>query len=344
MSADASPASPGRKGPERWATLAQREPGTVEHATTGLPDLASRPLARKAQRLSHTPGRTSSAGLRRGRSRLALALLPAALLTTGCGGSRRDLYEGSFGLGFPEPVTDRAERIYELWLGSVAAAAVVGFAVGALILWTAFRYRKTSDQLPRQVRYNLPIEVLYTVVPFVIIAVLFYYTTIVQNQVNELTPEDEGGSEINIGVIGFQWNWTFNYTDDDVSVTGIPGQPPQLVLPTDTTIRFTETSPDVIHSFWVPAFLFKRDVIPGRANTFEITITKEGEYIGRCAELCGEKHAAMNFSVLAVSPEEYESYIGDLQDNPANQIGSGAGSGQPRSAEEIAEQTAGRPS
>jgi cytochrome c oxidase subunit II len=226
----------------------------------------------------------------------------------------------------------------------VAAAAVVGLAVSFLILYAAVRYRRTSDKLPRQVRYNLPIEVLYTVVPFVIIAVLFYYTTITQNVVNDLTPEDEDGSEVNIGVVGFQWNWTFNYVDDDVSVTGIPGQPPQLVLPTDTTIRFTETSPDVIHSFWVPAFLFKRDVIPGRANTFEVTINKEGEYIGRCAELCGEKHAAMNFSVLAVSQDEYESYIDDLRDNPENEIGTGAGTGQPRSAEEVAEQIAGRPS
>ncbi len=297
-------------------------------------------LSGRPERLSHTPS-----ALRRGRSRLALALVPAALLATGCSGvNGRDLYENSFSLGFPEPVTDRADDIYELWLGSVAAAAVVGFAVSFLILFAAIRYRRVSDKLPRQVRYNLPIEVLYTVVPFVIIAVLFYYTTITQNVVNDLTPEDEGGSEINIGVIGFQWNWTFNYVDDDVSVTGIPGQPPVLVLPTDTTIRFTETSPDVIHSFWVPAFLFKRDVIPGRANTFEVTITKEGEYIGRCAELCGEKHAAMNFAVLAVSEQEYEDYISDLRSNPDNRIGTGAGSGQPRTAEEIAEQIAGRPS
>ena len=286
--------------------------------------------------------RTPSA-LRRSRSRLALALLPAALLATGCAGGR-DLYENSFSLGFPDPVTEEATEIYELWLGSVAAAAVVGVAVTGLILFAVVRYRKVSDQLPRQVRYNLPIEVLYTVVPFVIIAVLFYYTTITQNFVNELTPEEEGGAEVTIGVVGFQWNWTFNYVDDDVSVTGIPGQPPVMVLPTDTTVQFVQTSPDVIHSFWVPAFLFKRDVIPGRANTFEIEITKEGEYIGRCAELCGEKHAAMNFYVRAVSPEEYESYIGDLQANPENRIGSGAGQGQPRTAEEIAEQIAGRPS
>ena len=281
--------------------------------------------------------------LRRGRSRLALALLPAALLATGCG-SGRELYEDTFAFGFPDPVTEEAESIYELWLGSVAAGTVVGVVVWALILWAAIRYRKRGDELPRQVRYNLPIEVLYTVVPFVIIAVLFYYTVLSQNFVNELTPEDEGGAAVEIGVVGFQWNWTFNYVNEEVAVTGIPGQPAQLVLPTNTPVRFVLTSPDVIHGFFVPAFLFKREAIPGRANTFEVTVEKEGEYIGRCSELCGEKHAAMNFSVLAVSPQEYESYIGDLQDNPENQIGSGVGTGEPRTAEEIAEQIAGRPS
>jgi cytochrome c oxidase subunit 2 len=183
-----------------------------------------------------------------------------------------------------------------------------------LILFAAVRYRRVSDKLPRQVRYNLPIEVLYTVVPFVIIAVLFYYTTISQNVVNDLTPEEDGGSEVNIGVVGFQWNWTFNYVDDDVSVTGIPGQPPQLVLPTDTTIRFTETSPDVIHSFWVPAFLFKMDVVPGRDNSFEFTPTREGTFAGKCAELCGVYHSRMLFNVEVVSADEYAQHLQDLKD------------------------------
>jgi cytochrome c oxidase subunit 2 len=88
------------------------------------------------------------------------------------------------------------------------------------------------------------------------------------------------------------------------------------VLPTGRPIRFTETSPDVNHSFYVPAFLFKRDVIPGRANTFEITLRKEGTFIGRCAELCGEKHAFMNFSVRVVSPQAYDTYLAGLKADP----------------------------
>ena len=253
-------------------------------------------------------------------------LVPAGVLAAGC--DVRDAYEKTFAIGFPEPVTDQGQSIYDLWLGSGAAAAAVGIFVWILIFWAGLRYRKKSDELPRQVRYNLPIEVLYTVVPFVVIAVLFYYTVVSQNYVNALTDDKDGGADIEIEVVGFQWNWTFNYLDEEVSVTGSPTQPATMVLPTDRTIRFTEISPDVIHSFWVPDFLFKRDVIPGRANTFEITINKEGEYYGHCAEYCGEKHASMDFLVRAVSPEEYDAYIAELKQNPDNQLGSGLNTGR----------------
>jgi cytochrome c oxidase subunit II len=264
------------------------------------------------------PGARRPAGLRP--LRVPTALLLGALALAGC--DARELYEDSLAFGVPDPVTEQGQNIYDLYLGSNAAALVVGAFVLALILFAAFRYRKRSDELPRQVRYNLPVEVLYTVVPFVIIAVLFYYTVLSQNYVNELTPEEEledsvaSGEVVNIGVVGFQWNWEFNYTDEDVRVIGETGRIAQLVLPTDTTIRFTNSSPDVIHSFFVPEMLFKRDVIPGRANTYEIEFNKTGEFIGRCAELCGEKHAFMNFSLKVVTPDEYESYIAGLQADP----------------------------
>ncbi len=277
-----------------------------------------------------TPSPAAPGGRLRG-VRLAAALLVSGLLAAGC--DARDAYETTFGVGFPKPVTEQGENIYELWLGSAAAATVVGIFVWLLMLWAGFRYRKKSEQLPRQVRYNLPIEVLYTVVPFVIIAVLFYYTTISQNFVNELSDEEQGGADVNIGVVGFQWNWSFNYVDEGVGVTGQTTQPAVMVLPTDRKIRIVETSPDVIHSFFVPSFLFKRDVIPGRENTFEFTVKKEGEYIGRCAELCGEKHSAMNFRVRVVSPEAYDAYLAQLKQDPANQIGSGTGTGAVTGAE-----------
>lgn len=243
--------------------------------------------------------------------RLALVAGATALLTSGCSG--RELYEDSFAFGWPHPVTEEAKVMYDVWLGSVAAAAAVGVIMWALIGYAVVRFRKKGDELPPQIRYNLPIEVLYTVVPFVIIAVLFYYTAIGENKVNKLTRNPD----VTIGVVGFQWNWQFNYIGHGVQTTGEPGTGgATLVIPVDKRIRFIETSPDVIHSFWVPDFLFKRDVVPGRLNSFEITPTRTGSYTGRCAELCGEKHDRMNFTVKVVSQAAYDQYIVALKADP----------------------------
>ena len=244
----------------------------------------------------------------RGAGLLALA----GLLLTGC--SAKEVAR----LGWPEAITPQGERMLNLFIGAWLASAVVGAFVLGLIVVAVVKYRRhsTDAELPAQVRYNLPIEVLYTIIPFIIVLVLFYYTAIIESDVDSETPANAGGADLTVGVVGFQWNWQFNFgsdtpdnPDDDVSVTGRPGEPAYLILPTDRTIRFVETSPDVIHSFWVPAFLFKRDVIPGRQNSFEITITEPGTYVGRCAELCGVNHDRMNFEVRAVSGDDFDRYI-----------------------------------
>ena len=241
------------------------------------------------------------------------------MLTAGC--DVRHTYERSLNLGLPDPITDQAHRIRELWLGSVAAALVVGVFVWGLIFFAVLRYRKNSDELPRQVRYNLPIEVLYTVIPFVIIAVLFFYTAVDENYVND----SKANPDLQVDIVGFQWNWQFNYPDAGVQVTGSPRQPATMYLPVGKRIRFVETSPDVIHSWFVPDFMFKRDVIPGRANAFEVTIRKTGTYIGRCAEFCGEKHDRMNFYVQVVSQSDFDAYMDKLKADPDAAIGEGSG-------------------
>jgi cytochrome c oxidase subunit 2 len=206
--------------------------------------------------------------------------------------------------------------MYDLWIGSVIAALAVGFFVWGLIFWCVIRYRKRGDELPVQTRFNMPMETLYTVTPILIVAVLFYYTAIVQTRVDELTNEPDQVVE----VVAFKWNWQFNYRDGVgeeaatvASTLGTDDQIPLLVLPTGQKIRFEETSRDVIHSFWVPEFLFKLDVIPGnengRDNVFEVTIREEGAFVGRCAELCGTYHAYMNFEVRAVSAADYDAYL-----------------------------------
>ncbi len=264
-----------------------------------------------------TSTRLSSPARRRPRS-LRAGLLGAALLValTGCS------WEEVARFGYLEPVTPQGESILNLYVGSSIAGLVVGVVVWGLIFYACIRYRKRTDELPRQVRYNLPVEVLYTVVPFVVIAVLFYYTAVSETFVNDLSEEDEGGPDLVVGVVGFQWNWQFNYDQfrgqqfgeaglQPLQVTGRPGAPAELVLPTNTTIRFVETSPDVVHSFWVPQFLFKRDVIPGRVNQFELTVEREGVYIGRCAEFCGVDHDRMNFQVRVVPPQQFDLFVRD---------------------------------
>jgi cytochrome c oxidase subunit 2 len=218
--------------------------------------------------------------------------------------------------GWPEGITPQATLMRQLWTGSTLAALVVGVIVWALIFWACVLYRRKNRDLPKQTAYNLPVEVVLTVIPFLIIAVLFYYTVVVQTDVEAQAAEPE----VTVEVTGFQWNWEFRYleetveeTDQPISILGDSSASAVLVLPVGRTVQFELVSNDVIHSFWVPEFLFKRDVIPGQNfgydNDFEVTIEQEGAYVGRCAELCGIYHSTMNFEVRAVSPEVFDEYI-----------------------------------
>jgi cytochrome c oxidase subunit 2 len=267
--------------------------------------------------LERRSGPTRSAGSRLGgRTRVLLASAVTLLFTAGCNSDGvYKAYEKAFYLGLPKPMTEQADRIYDTWLGSVAAALAVGLFVWGLIFYAVIRYRKNSDELPRQVRYNLPIEVLYTVVPFVIISVLFYYTAVNENFVNKT----QKNPDLIVDIVGFQWNWQFQYPKAKVEITGSLTEPAVMYLPAERRIRFTESSPDVIHSWFVPAFMFKRDVIPGRINSFEIRIKKAAAghtYVGRCTEFCGEKHSRMNFFVKVVTPAEFDAYLTKLQADP----------------------------
>ena len=253
-------------------------------------------------------GRSSRSRRRRG-VRLGAALVTVGLLATAC-----DVPN----FWYPDGVTNHTPRLLNMWKGSVIAALAVGVFVWGLIFYAVIAFRKRSNTLPRQVRYNLPVEILYTVVPVVIVAGLFYYTARDQVEVTKLSDDPD----VTVNVVGFRWNWQFRYLDTGVGdgqnetpieVTGRPGEPPVLVLPQGRSVRFVLTSPDVIHSFWVPEFLFKRDVIPGRINEFELTPTETGTFIGRCAELCGTDHDRMIFYVEVVPADEYDRFIQERQ-------------------------------
>ncbi|NLT29387.1 MAG: cytochrome c oxidase subunit II [Propionibacterium sp.] len=204
-----------------------------------------------------------------------------------------------------------------LWIGAWVAALAVGVIMWALMFWAVIRYRRRhDDEVPRQTRYHLPLEIFYTLVPFLIIGVLFYFTVLSQN---EITREEENPDHV-IDVVGQKWSWTFNYREgdnpdvdaEDVWEAGTIEKVPTLVLPVNESVRFNLSSPDVIHSFWIPAFHYKLDVIPGRANYFDVTPTEVGTFAGKCAELCGTYHSAMIFNVEVVTAEEYEQYLQEL--------------------------------
>ncbi len=219
----------------------------------------------------------------------------------------------------PEPASEQAHHILNLWVGAWIASLVVGSLVWGLIGWAVLRYRrkKGDPPVPRQTTYHLPLELLYTLVPFLIIGVLFFYTVRAQDAVLK----QESQPDVEINVIGQKWSWTFNYLEQDnpdvrtaAYEYGTLEEIPSLYLPVNKTVRFNLESADVIHSFWVPSFLFKRDVIPGHKNSFDVTPTELGVYDGKCAELCGEFHALMLFKVHVVSEEEYEAHVRELAD------------------------------
>ena len=261
----------------------------------------------------------------------ALSLLGVSLLLSGC--SARD-WERDLRFGWPTGVTRQAERMRVLWTWSCVAALIVGVIVWGLIFWVIVRYRKRDDELPRQIKENLIIETIYTVVPFFIIAGLFYFTIITENYVDKKT----SNPAVTVTVTGFKWNWQFGYdgvnyaagtaggaVDNEIVTTvGTSTEIPILVIPRGETVRIREHSDDVIHSFWVPEFLFKRDVSPmPQDNQFEITAVTNGHFVGRCAELCGTYHSQMNFEVRVVDPAKFTAYTQELSrlgpDDPARQ-------------------------
>ncbi len=255
---------------------------------------------------------------RTSRTRLAALVTGSALVLLGTAGCASDSELGR--LGYPEPVTEQGPTLLQFWQGAWIAALAVGALTWGLIFWAIIVYRRrTGEGAPLQTRYNLPIEILYTVAPAIMIGALFVFTAKDQAEIMKLTPDQKNTVE----VVGFKWNWGFNYTTDNAFETGSPSRVAELWLPVDERTRFQLVSPDVIHSFWVPSFLFKMDVVPGRLNQFELTPNKIGTFEGKCAELCGTYHSDMLFTVHVVSRADYEKHIADLKTNPSAFGGAG---------------------
>lgn len=209
--------------------------------------------------------------------------------------------------GAPEPASDQGREVVDLWRTEMWIAIALGALVLGLIGWCVVRYRARpgdADAMPPQVEGSIPLEVFYTAVPVLIVAGLFAYNLVLSRDVDE-----QRAAQLEIDVTGFQWQWRFEYPAHGVTVLGDVRNPPTMVLPVDTDVRLDLQPADVIHSFYVPGFLIKRDLVPGVENRIDLRPTRTGTYLGHCAEFCGLDHARMNFDVRIVTQDEFERWL-----------------------------------
>jgi cytochrome c oxidase subunit 2 len=209
------------------------------------------------------------------------------------------------GPSWPAVSSTQASALAQDWLIFTCAALGLAALVWALIIVAAIRFRRTdrNPEARSQRANNTTLEIVWTIVPLLIVTALFTYTYHIEAGVEALAAD----APVAVTVNGFRWGWTFAYAGGP-TITGTSLHPPQMVLPAGETVAISVTSSDVIHSFWIPDMLFKRDAIPGRTTTFDLTPTTPGTYLGRCGEFCGLNHALMMFTVRVVAPVEYQRW------------------------------------
>lgn len=239
----------------------------------------------------------------RGIGRLVGGLLAVALVASGCAADV-----------LPDGVTTQSSETEATWDTFIKIAIVIWVIVWGLIGWVLLRYRRRSDAVPSQQQYFGALEIGYTIVPILIVGFLWFVSWEAEQVVTDLVDDPD----VEIVVVGFQWQWQFHYVEhgevtDDFIVNGAPGEPPEMVLPVGQTVRFRLIANDVIHSFWVPEFLEKRDLIPEIENEIDVEVTETGEWTGRCAEFCGLDHWQMYFTVRAVEEADYNAWIAEQQ-------------------------------
>ena len=230
-------------------------------------------------------------------------LIMLVLLASGCAGDV-----------LPDGVTTQSRETESTWDTFIPIAIVIWVLVWGLIGWVLIRYRRRHDQVPSQRQYFGALEVAYTVVPLLIVGFLWFTSWQAEQEITHLVDDPD----VEIVVVGFQWQWQFHYVEhgevtDDFVINGEPGEHPEMVLPVGQTVRFRLVANDVIHSFWVPEFLEKRDLIPEVDNEIDVEVTETGEWTGRCAEFCGLDHWQMYFTVRAVDEADYSRWVADKQ-------------------------------
>ena len=205
----------------------------------------------------------------------------------------------------PQSVTEEGQAVYGLYNLFLYIAAVVFVVVSGLVIWSVVRYRRRDDELPTQTHGNNKLELTWTLIPTVIVLVLFVFTLQAQDRVLD----QSGEADVDITVTAFQWSWRFTYEGTGAEIVGSPETIPEMVVPVGQTIRVKLISADVVHTFYVPQTLFKRQAIPGTENEFDLTFEKVGLYHCQCTQFCGLQHPDIVFRVRVVSPGEYQSWL-----------------------------------
>lgn len=203
-----------------------------------------------------------------------------------------------------EGVTETSKSTFHLWQGFSVAAAIIGGFTAGLILWAVIRYRRKGDAIPKQTQYHVPLEIVYTIVPILIVIGLFVATIVVENKVVAEPPTTTA-----IHANAFQWGWGFTYENENAISVGSTTEEPTMVMPVDTDVKIILTSTDVVHGFYVKDFNFSRFALPGVTNTFSLHAVKTGTFSGQCTQMCGLYHSIMYFKVKVVSQSDYAAWL-----------------------------------
>jgi cytochrome c oxidase subunit 2 len=246
-------------------------------------------------------------------------LMTAGLFAVTAGTARAD-----YALNLPTPVTDVAEKILDLHNGILVLCFVIFLVVFGVMMYSIVMHRKSRGHKAATFHDSAVLEVIWTIVPFIILVVMAIPSTAYLLDMEDTTSDDP----LTVNITGYQWKWKYEFPDQNLSFFSTSSTPPEqiankqekgehylyevdnpLVLPVGKKVRFVLTANDVIHSWWMPQFGVKKDAIPGFLTETWTKIREPGIYRGTCAELCGKGHAYMPIVVHAVSPEEFDKWI-----------------------------------
>lgn len=234
-------------------------------------------------------------------------------------------YAESLQLNLPRGATEVSNSVYSLHMYVFLVCVIIGAIVFAAMFWSIIRHRKSRGAVPAKFHDNVRVEIVWTVIPFLILITLAWPATTLL-----LDMDNTDDSDLTVLITGSQWRWDYEYFDYDVQYRSsmatmrdqVYANLPKgenyllevdrpLVIPTNRKVRLLITSDDVIHSWWVPEFAIKKDANPGYINEAWTRVDEPGIYRGQCAELCGRDHAFMPVVVIAMEPDDFEEWIGN---------------------------------